>query len=60
MKKALNKALTIGLVVAVPGIGLAWLAKKLFDSRADDAKFREHIRSTYGSGSIYERDHAED
>lgn len=53
MNRILKDMLWVGAVIVVPGLGLALLAKKIWQDSNEAEQFRTHVRKTYGKGSNY-------
>ena len=56
MRRLLKELLWAGAVIAVPGLGIVLLAKKLFKEIDDHEQFRKHVKKTYGYDSRHEHD----
>ncbi len=57
MNRTLKDALWLGLVVVVPGLGVALLAKALWKDLDEKQKFREYVHRTYGYASSFQKEH---
>jgi hypothetical protein len=55
VNRTLKEVLWLGAIIVVPGLGLALIAKKLYNDLGSNSDFKEHVRKTYGKGSEYER-----